>query len=106
MEFILNNLAVILFIIIIALISFLYKKLKALVDMTYANKNSILVLSKDLFITKYFYYKRQNNISVLEKETVNNLYQEYKKLGGNSIVDNLKEEFDKIPINDENIFGG
>ena len=37
-------------------------------------------------------------ISLNEKETLNNLYIEYKKLGGDGIIDDIRDEIDKIPI--------
>lgn len=98
MEYITKYLIEILFSFVSFLFMFLYKKVRNLINTMNATKKSLLALTKNLFIQKYYFYKRQNSISLYEKEALINLYSEYKKLGGNGIVENMFEEIDLIPL--------
>ncbi len=98
MEYIIKYLIEILFSFLSFLFVFLYNKVKKMLNTVNSTKNSLLVLTKNEFIQKYYFYKRQNAICIYEKEALISLYSEYKKLGGNGIVENIFEELDKIPI--------
>lgn len=98
MEYIAKYLVEILFSLISFLFVYLYKKVKEVINTMNSTKKSLLGLTKNLFIQKYYFYKRQNSISIYEKEALLSLYQEYKKLGGNGIVENIFDEIDLIPL--------
>ncbi|MCI7240940.1 MAG: hypothetical protein MR550_00125 [Bacilli bacterium] len=98
MEYITKYLVEILFSFVSFLFVYLYKKVKSVISTMDSTKKSLLALTKNLFIQKYYFYKRQNSISLYEKEALTNLYAEYKKLGGNGVVENMFEEIDLIPL--------
>lgn len=98
MEYLTKYLIEILFSLLSFLILFLYNKVKNLIKTVNTTKNSLLVLAKNEFIQKFYFYKRQGTICIYEKEALINLYSEYKKLGGQGIVENIFEELDKIPL--------
>lgn len=98
MSIILEYVVEILFMLISTLFVYLYKKIKKIIQTVESNRNSMLVLTKNLFIQKYYYYKRANYICICEKEALKNLYFEYKSLGGNGIVETIINEIDKLPI--------
>ena len=98
MSYIVKYLIEILFTITTAFFAYMIKKTKKIIKTIDSNRNSLLVLSKNLFVQRYYYYKRMNYICFWEKDALKKLYEEYKELGENGIVDGLFKEIDKIPI--------
>lgn len=98
MEYIIKYIIEIILTIMTTILLNLYKKLKKLITVIETNRTSIISVIKNIYIEKFYLYKNEGTISLAEKETLNNLYLEYKKLGGNSIIDDLREEIDKLPI--------
>lgn len=101
MEYITSHLIELLFTIISAICLFLYGKIKKTINTIAYNKATLLVITKDLFVQKYYLYTKTGSISLLEKESLNSLYQEYKKLGGNSVVDDLYQKINALPLTKE-----
>ncbi len=101
MEYITSHLIELLFTIISAICLFLYGKIKKTINTIAYNKATLLVITKDLFVQKYYLYTKIGSISLLEKESLNSLYQEYKKLGGNSVVDDLYQKINTLPLTKE-----
>lgn len=101
MEYITSHLIESLFTIISAICLFLYGKIKKTINTIAYNKATLLVITKDLFVQKYYLYTKIGSISLLEKESLNSLYQEYKKLGGNSVVDDLYQKINTLPLTKE-----
>lgn len=56
----------------------------------------LLPYKKYLYLQILLIKKEFNSLN--EKQTLNNLYFEYKKLGGNGIINNIRDKIDKIPI--------
>lgn len=100
MQYIKDYLIEILFSFVSFLFVFLYRKVKVTIATIEATRKSLLALTKNLFIQKYYSAKRQKSICIYEKEALINLYKEYKSLGGNGVVEDIFEELDKIPIDD------
>lgn len=98
MEYITSHLIELLFTIISAIFLFLYGKIKKTINTIAYNKATLLVITKDLFVQKYYLYTKIGSISLLEKESLNSLYQEYKKLGGNGVVDDLYQKINTLPL--------
>ena len=98
MEYITGHLIELLFTIISAICLFLYGKIKKTINTIAYNKATLLVITKDLFVQKYYLYTKIGSISLLEKESLNSLYQEYKKLGGNGVVDDLYQKINTLPL--------
>ena len=98
MEYITSHLIELLFTIISAICLFLYGKIKKTINTIAYNKATLLVITKDLFVQKYYLYTKIGSICLLEKESLNSLYQEYKKLGGNGVVDDLYQKINTLPL--------
>ena len=98
MEYVTSHLIELLFTIISAICLFLYGKIKKTINTIAYNKATLLVITKDLFVQKYYLYTKIGSISLLEKESLNSLYQEYKKLGGNGVVDDLYQKINTLPL--------
>jgi hypothetical protein len=92
-EFIVNYWLATFFGILISLIVYFYKKLKATI-------RGVRALIKSKLLDNYRIYLDKGNISLYEKENIEDLYKEYKLLGGNGIIDDLIEEIYKLPIKD------
>lgn len=46
----------------------------------------------------YYVHKELGYIQSYEKENINYMYEQYKKMGGNSYVDNIMMEINKLQI--------
>lgn len=100
MQYVNDYLIEILFSLVSFLFVFLYRKIKITIVTIDSTRKSLLALTKNLFIQKYYSAKRQKSICIYEKEALINLYKEYKSLGGNGVVEDIFEELDKIAIDD------
>ena len=80
------------------LIIAIYKRIKKIISTIEVYRVSIVAIIKNIYVDKYYLHKNKGCISLNEKETLNNLYIEYKKLGGDGIIDDIRDEIDKIPI--------
>lgn len=50
---------------------------------------------------KYYVYKQLGFVPVYEKENVNYMYSEYKEFHGNSYVDIIMIDFNKLPVKED-----
>lgn len=82
------------------LLIYYYNRIKKIVKIVEANKETVLMLTKNFIKEKYYIVKERDCITVEEKETILELYREYKKLGGNDIIDNLIININNIEINE------
>lgn len=98
MEYIFSYFLDIIFALITALVLYLYKKTKKVLQTIENTKKSILNIIESIILEKYNMYTKQKYICLYEKESLNKLYLEYQKLGGSGIVDKLYKEIDKIKI--------
>ena len=93
MEYLVDYLIEIVLTVTTTLIIAIYKRIKKIISTIEVNRVSIVAIIKNIYVDK-----NKGCISLNEKETLNNLYIEYKKLGGDGIIDDIRDEIDKIPI--------
>ncbi len=86
---------------IVAFITFLYKKLMKYNDTIQHAKEGVKALLKNRIIEKYKYYKEIGTINIFDKQIVNELYREYENLGGNEIIHELVNDINALPIENE-----
>lgn len=92
---------------IIGSVEFLYlrlnKKLKQkIVDCTKAQNDSqneaLKCLLRSQITGIYYVYKELNEVPEYVRQNMTYMYEQYKKMGGNSYIDVIYEDFMKLPI--------
>ena len=61
-------------------------------------KGALICLLRSNITSQCYVYKKIGSVPPYEKENVNYMRQQYKTMGGNSYVDTLVEEFNKLPV--------
>lgn len=61
-------------------------------------QNALMCLLRSNVTSKYYVYKELGAIPYYEKENVDKIHEQYKKMGGNSYVDTIVEEMNRLPI--------
>ena len=59
---------------------------------------ALVCLLRSNITSQCYVYKKLGSVPPYEKENVNYMRQQYKIMGGNSYVDTLVEEFNKLPV--------
>lgn len=101
MNFIITYWVQFLFGLLISIVTLLIKKIidyKKILDST---TKGVRVLLKSRIIDNYNIIILKKVISLYEKEIFNDLYNEYRSLGGNGVIESLKEAIDSLPLSKE-----
>ena len=61
-------------------------------------KGALVCLLRSNITSQCYVYKKLGSVPSYEKENVNYMRQQYRDMGGNSYVDTLVEEFNKLPV--------
>ena len=61
-------------------------------------RGALVCLLRSNITSQCYVYKKLGCVPPYEKENVNYMRQQYKDMGGNSYVDALVDEFNKLPI--------
>lgn len=61
---------------------------------------AVQALLRDKIVDKHREYMLQGYVGLYSRDSLNRMYIEYKNLGGNSVVDMLMGELDKLPTID------
>lgn len=64
-------------------------------------KKSLKCLLRSNITSQYYVYSKIGHTPSYEKENMNYMYQQYKQMGGNSYVDALMGEFNKLPVKED-----
>ena len=64
-------------------------------------KRSLKCLLRSNITSQYYVYTKLGHTPSYEKENMNYMYQQYKKMGGNSYVDTLMVDFNKLPVRED-----
>lgn len=69
----------------------------------YKNKDStqeesLKCLLRSNITSKYYVYSELGEIPFYEKENIDYMFEQYKKMGGNSYVEQIVKEINKLPI--------
>ena len=61
-------------------------------------ENGVQALLRNELIKNFREYKIQNEVTLLDKENMDHMFTEYFNLDGNGMMQEVYEEFNKIPI--------
>jgi hypothetical protein len=59
---------------------------------------ALMCLLRSTITSKYYVYKEIGSIPYYEKENIDKLHEQYKSMGGNSYVDIIVDDLNKLPI--------
>lgn len=66
-----------------------------------ATEKGLQALLRDRLIYQYDKYKDKGYAPIYAKENFENLYQQYHALGANGVMDDIRDEFRKLPARSE-----
>lgn len=61
-------------------------------------EEALKCLLRSNITSKYYVYTELGTITPYEKQNINYMHEQYKKMGGNSYVDEIVVEINKLPI--------
>lgn len=61
-------------------------------------QKALMCLLRSTITSKYYVYKEIGSIPYYEKENIDKLHEQYKSMGGNSYVDIIVDDLNKLPI--------
>lgn len=61
-------------------------------------EEALKCLLRSNITSKYYVYNEIGNIPQYEKENINYMFEQYKKMNGNSYVEEIMEEINKLPL--------
>lgn len=67
-----------------------------------ATEKGLQALLRDRLIYQYEKYKGKGYVPIYAKENFENLYQQYHALGANGVMDDIRDEFRKLPTRSDN----
>lgn len=84
--------------IITGLLGYFSAKLKNYKNRDINQEKALKCLLRSNITSKYYVYTELGEIPYYEKENINYMYEQYKKMKGNSYVDEVVVEINKLPI--------
>ena len=80
------------------LLGYLTAKLKDYKNRDKTQEESLKCLLRSNITSKYYVYSELGKIPFYEKENIDYMFEQYKKMGGNSYVEQIVKEINKLPI--------
>ena len=68
-----------------------------------ATEKGLQALLRDRLIYQYDKYKAKGYAPIYAKENFENLYQQYHNLGANGVIDDIYNDFRKLPVRGDDI---
>lgn len=90
-----------LFGVIVALLTFLYRRLAKRIKRLSAVEMGVQALLRDRIVQTYNHYHEKEFCPIYARENVEALYQQYKDLGGNGTVTTLVNRLKELPTSKE-----
>lgn len=59
---------------------------------------ALMCLLRSTITSKYYVYSEMGEIPHYEKENIDKLHEQYKNMGGNSYVDIIVDDLNKLPV--------
>lgn len=84
--------------IVSGMLGYLTKTLTSYRKRDNTQEEALKCLLRSSITSKYYVYSEIGNIPQYEKENINYMYEQYKKMGGNSYVQQIVNEINKLPI--------
>lgn len=76
---------------------FLVGKIKSYKQRDNTQEEALKCLLRSSITSKYYVYSELKTIPLYEKENLNYMYEQYKAMGGNSYINEIMEEINKLP---------
>lgn len=77
---------------------FLTAKIKQYKKREEVQQEALKCLLRSNITGKYYVYTEIGSITPYEKQNINYMHEQYKKMGGNSYVDEIIVEINKLPV--------
>lgn len=77
---------------------YLFARVKSYHNITIAVQNGVQALLRDRMLSSYYSCARKECATVDEKECFEHLYNQYKALGGNGVMEHIRESFMDLPM--------
>lgn len=84
--------------IVTGLLGYFTAKVKEYKSKDNTQQEALKCLLRSAITSKYYVYTEISSIPLYEKENINYMYEQYKKMGGNSYINKIVEEINKLPI--------
>lgn len=79
-------------------LGYLVAKLKDYKKRDISQEEALKCLLRSNITSKYYVYTELKEIPLYEKENIDYMFEQYKKMGGNSYVEQIVKEINKLPI--------
>lgn len=83
--------------IVTGLLGYLTAKVKLYRQKDKIQEEALKCLLRSAITSKYYVYSEMGCIPVYEKENIIYMYEQYKIMGGNSYINNIMKEINKLP---------
>ena len=97
-EIILKTILTIIGFIITGVLGYLSAKVKEHKRKDTQQQKALMCLLRSSITSKYYVYKEIGSIPYYEKENIDKMHEQYKDMGGNSYVDIIVDEINKLPV--------
>ena len=97
-EIILKTILTIIGFIITGILGYLSAKVKEHKQKDTQQQKALMCLLRSSITSKYYVYKEIGSIPYYEKENIDKMHEQYKDMGGNSYVDIIVDEINKLPV--------
>lgn len=77
---------------------YLLARVKSYHNITIAVQNGVQALLRDRLLNSYYYCSKEGHATVEDRENWEHMYVQYKALGGNGVIENIRENFMDLPI--------
>lgn len=84
--------------VVTGLLGFFIGKFKDYKKRDEAQQEALKCILRSNITSKYYVYTELGEIPYYEKENIDKMHEQYKKMGGNSYVDIIVAELNKLPI--------
>lgn len=84
--------------VVTGLLGFFIGKFKDYKKRDEVQQEALKCLLRSNITSKYYVYTELGSITPYEKQNINYMHEQYKKMGGNSYVDEIVIEINKLPI--------
>lgn len=97
-EIILKTILTVVGFIVTGVLGYLTAKVKEHKKRDNQQQKALMCLLRSNITSKYYVYKEIGSIPYYEKENIDKIYEQYEEMGGNSYVEIIVNELNKLPI--------
>lgn len=97
-EIILKTILTVVGFVVTGVLGYLTAKVKEHKKRDNQQQKALMCLLRSNITSKYYVYKEIGSIPYYEKENIDKIHEQYKEMGGNSYVNIIVDELNKLPI--------